>query len=845
MRVKKAIKKLVALGAGASMVGATIFGAMAATYDLSMYPAPFVKDGAFNAMIVVGEAAATNDVLGAIDIATNLQYAAKVVKEVDVGTTSGQTLGGNSYLVQKSSQHLEFGENITAVQTAVTKSDLKTLADGKISNEFGDHTYTATLYLPSTGKLLFTSDPDDGKSIAKPYFVIPNGETVYRYLIQFSPALKSDHSTDGNKLEDIENKKIKIGEKEFTILQGQHSAINKITLKLMGGSVTSILDEGASKTYTIGGKDYDVTLDFVGSTTAKFTINDERTTSLLEADTFRLKDGIEIGVVDILSQAFAGGVRKVEFSLGANKIQITDGDTANETNTASIQVGSVSLGQVVGDIEAGSDAGVANGDDVTIASLRINYTAGDQLYAPEGASISQLADKKENQKGNFLADAFDFKFTGLQVPKTEKVRLHSSSSTNYKLEFTNRAGVKYDQEVFARNASGSIRLGRFTGSTMYDMEMNETDTLQDEEYVVASRNEYSRILQFKDVNPTDNIIKLRDTGSGDIYDVTYASDGTGSLSLDGNTYSVNISADTNAGELKFDSNGDGDFVDLNTPEFWTEFGLKMKVPHNDVADNGTESRTYLNFTTEELEETSRSPSRESWAVNVTENADSEIDLQNTLSSNSFNANFTSGRYVITAGLLQSEDGGNKYQGYSGYGVWMEMDRKGSGTDTQNEYNVVYPDTEVFGSFFVTTTPTAELTKTTAGKVQTTTVTRIDVGAAVLDTDPAVAGQETKKNLIVVGGPAANRASAVLLGKPFPSYGADSGIPENAAIIKLVEQTDGHVALVVAGWNAEDSQRASRVVAQYDKYLKDQKGKTEVQVTGTSLSDIKVSVPAAK
>ncbi len=835
MRVKKAIKKLVALGAGASMVGATILSAMAATYDLSMYPAPFVKDGAFNAMIVVGEAAATNDVLGAIDIATNLQYAAKVVKDVDVGSSSGSQLGGNSYLVQKSTQHLEFNENITSVQSGITKSDLKTLVDGKISNEFGDHTYTTTLYVPTVGRMLFTTDPDDSKSAAKVFFVIPNGETVYRYNIQFSPALKSDHSTDGSKLEDIENKKIKIGEKEFTILQAQHTAKGNLTLKLMGGAVTDILDEGASKTYTIGGKDYDVTLDFVGSSTAKFTVNDETSTSMQEADTYRLKDGIEIGVVDILAQQFAGGVRKVEFSLGADKIQVTDSDTDAENGGATVQVGSVSLGQVVGDIEIGSDAGVTHGNDVTIASLRFNYTAGDQLYAAEGQSISELADKKENQKGNFLANAFDFKFAGLQLPRTEKVRLHHSSSTNYKLEWTNRAGVKYDQEIFARNASASTRLGRFSGSTMYDLEFNESETIQDEEYFVVFRNEYSRILQFKDVNPSDNIIKIRDTGDGTVYDVTYSTELFGTLSLDGNSYRINVTADTNAGELYVDMNGDGDTTDVNLePELWTEYGLRMTLQTFNLTNPNQ-----LNFTTEELEETSRTPSREQWIVNVTENADGDIDLVNALQG------IASGRYVFGSSMLVAESGSNKYQSYSGYGVWMEMDRKGSGTNTQNEFTLVYPDTEVFGSFYATTTPTAELTKTAAGKVQTTTVTKIDVGAAVLDTDPAVEGQETEKNLIVVGGPAANQAAAVLLGKPFPSYGADSGIPENAAIVKLIEQTDGHVALIVAGWNAEDTQRASRVVAQYEKFLKDQMGKMEVQVTGTSLSDLKVSAPVAK
>ena len=51
---------LAALGAGLSLVGATMFGAMAA--DLSEYPAPFIKDGVFDAVLVVGTGGSDPDI---------------------------------------------------------------------------------------------------------------------------------------------------------------------------------------------------------------------------------------------------------------------------------------------------------------------------------------------------------------------------------------------------------------------------------------------------------------------------------------------------------------------------------------------------------------------------------------------------------------------------------------------------------------------------------------------------------------------------------------------------------------------------------------------------------------
>ena len=61
MGFKKVIKRIVALGTGASMVGATLMGAMAA--DLAHYPNQFIKDGKFTGVLVVGDKAAAEDVL--------------------------------------------------------------------------------------------------------------------------------------------------------------------------------------------------------------------------------------------------------------------------------------------------------------------------------------------------------------------------------------------------------------------------------------------------------------------------------------------------------------------------------------------------------------------------------------------------------------------------------------------------------------------------------------------------------------------------------------------------------------------------------------------------------------
>jgi len=104
--------------------------------------------------------------------------------------------------------------------------------------------------------------------------------------------------------------------------------------------------------------------------------------------------------------------------------------------------------------------------------------------------------------------------------------------------------------------------------------------------------------------------------------------------------------------------------------------------------------------------------------------------------------------------------------------------------------------------------------------------------ARIDTEVTEAMKQSK-NLILVGGPAVNRLTAQALGLAYPSYGADSTVPEGAAMIKLVNDAfnGGRVALVVAGWDAENTRAACSVLQQFSAY-NDLTG-TAVRVSGTT------------
>ncbi len=103
----------------------------------------------------------------------------------------------------------------------------------------------------------------------------------------------------------------------------------------------------------------------------------------------------------------------------------------------------------------------------------------------------------------------------------------------------------------------------------------------------------------------------------------------------------------------------------------------------------------------------------------------------------------------------------------------------------------------------------------------------------LDTEVA---DKTAQPLILVGGPAVNKLTAEALGLSYPSYGAASTIPTNKAMLKLVEDAFGgsNVALIVAGWEAENTREAAAILKNYDQH--DLSGDS-VSISGTTITPI--------
>ncbi|MEM4713948.1 MAG: S-layer protein [Candidatus Nanoarchaeia archaeon] len=123
------------------------------------------------------------------------------------------------------------------------------------------------------------------------------------------------------------------------------------------------------------------------------------------------------------------------------------------------------------------------------------------------------------------------------------------------------------------------------------------------------------------------------------------------------------------------------------------------------------------------------------------------------------------------------------------------------------------------------------------KVVTTGGTPSVSGVPIAKLDTSISDPKAT-NLILVGGPAVNRLTARALDLTYPTYGTEAGaalgITEGQGTIKLIENAFGgsNVALIVAGWEAAETQAASTVLKDYTTYKEKLTGK-QVIVSGTT------------
>ncbi len=481
MKTMSRLKKVVALGMGLSMVGATLFGASAAS--LGDYPAPFVKDGvpASNLAVVVGDNAAASDVVGMGDIVAGLQASAVSKQSVPGAGASRVTLKGDSVEFGSPTDLLELNESIGSVRESISEFDLSILKGGSISTQRGVTKYNQYLQFNSSAaarslKVVFTEDEFD--NVGDVLFV-RDQDALFDWVLEFEEGFISDTtvSSIGKDLKDLQDRTLNVLGTEYAVVKASFVAPSNHTtrysefrLELLGGPVYDELGEGDKKTYTLNGKEYEVEIVVISETNNEvlLKVNGALLPKMKRAELEPTSDGTLLALRDIISTGKDTQSSVVRLYLGATKLVFRD---VNVTDQAYTKGGAVVNNEIIEDADVRIRGGITKSatdiSSVTFNDVRYRLNSDalvGHMYIPPGHGVREYLDEPEGM----LAPNWDITYQGLTDTGVTNVKLHAVARDEYKLEFTTQEGLNYVVPAFTVRRNGSsgpiVRLGEVSGS---------------------------------------------------------------------------------------------------------------------------------------------------------------------------------------------------------------------------------------------------------------------------------------------------------------------------------------------------------------------------------------------
>ncbi len=731
LKARETVKRVAAITAGATLLGATAMGAVAAA-DLGDYPAPFVADGDLVGLVVVGSDAAAGDIVGAGDIISTLTQAA-VTTVAGTGTT--EVTGGISKDVL-----IGTGLNATTAfsPTGVNDDDVATLIDEEINIDVGsDKNYDvheAIWFNAGASVETGTTSASPSENFGVDTFLELDKDSVkYQYIF--------DDLLDTN---------------NFLV---NATSSNPITLNLLGhdleitgATATGMTVNLATKYFmhvgesqTVGDKI--VTLMEVGS--ASVVVDVSGTTEVVDTNT-KTVNGIKVRGESFFNKDEVGaGSATISIGEDISKTYKNndefigeDEDDPNwvwelsELNTNKPNI-NISWDQIVNDADDAHLISVENGESIDLpndyATLYLNkYTQADR----QEFKISFETGEELMGSGALVTDdtnAFVMHWEAVGATGDDAFTVNSQKTDDIWVSIDGWNGTKTQNNAYLYFYNTTNNKIVFTSNISNDLTTDESTAFT---------------INFKDttINVNYNYTNATTNGTADID--WYVDDEGGHSDLEINT-------ETSAGALKYLGETDSD----------TTVSNDIIYADTDISGWKEDTRTERGFI---ISSYYNSDSADEFSFSVPgDNADYDVE-------------------VIVSG-------------------------------------------------------TAATVTTTGG----TTVVNSVAGVSVIKLDSEIT-DPASKNLILVGGPAVNSLTAQALGLSYPTTGAASTIPENAATLRMVSNAFGgsNSALVVAGWGADDTRNAASVLQDYSSHASALAGNMEVEVRGSTVTAVGGDVTTA-
>ncbi|MFC1704744.1 hypothetical protein ACFLZ6_00265 [Nanoarchaeota archaeon] len=783
MRLKRVIKKIAALSVGATMVGATVLGAMAA--DLGDYPSPlFIKDGKFSGILVVGDKADAKDIIGITDVMGSLQYAA--TKAVTGGATTTASIS-EGVKIDKNSEHLNMEESFYDVMTTGIDSDdlPDILTDGTYEESEGNNKNDIEyeqelLFVDGTNTLTFHQDDDDAAE-AGDYLYIAKSTPAYSYILDFDDDLEYDNSSESNAGDDWETTVLSIQGNTYTITDVKLSggALDKIYMQ--AGETTIWLEEGVTLMRTIGDVEHEIVLVDVNDDATKCGVSVDGTTQWVSTSSSKTINGIEVGVTDaIVIHSATQDTDTCQVNLGAVELMLENGDEVEQGGE---------------DID-GSNVAFTETSGGLLSKINLTYTPEDKIYVPVG--------------GNWVDPVFgnfEYNYAGLTTAGVEEIEVTASSDEAEAIILNNdgkemKIPFFYNgSEVILGTSNDVDEQFYVDNATIYNSDVTNLEGIQ---ILRVLSNGEAHIIELKDIDTSNNKVTFKDVTYGGEKTSDYTDGVSGSAELPEGTLTITINELAN---LSF--SGVNQYASTSTG---ANFETSSEAEVDIVEDATVDVHNVIIYENPDGSNDDGTDTQTTISVNLTyDSTDEEIDIKTpTIPGADF------------AGWKDMSDSNNDDKiAMTYFGTYLVHD-----DENKRSVDIKYPSDEVYGNGFVSKVG-ADVTTTTSGG-ESVMIQRIEVGATKLASEVS---DVKAQNAILVGGPCANSAAADALGNPADCA---AGFEEGKGLLQVVEFANGNVAMIVAGYSADDTRNVATVVANYKDYALSGT-KMEVSKVGASIT----------
>lgn len=788
--MKMNIKKVATIVGSALMIGATAGMAAAAAY-----PAPFVSSGSANVAIVVGGNAALSDGLAASAISADL--ASDLAAQTATGTTTatGATAtGGDSYKIEKASTKFQFGNGIANLDDSLADKELPLLLKDMVfmDNDNDEFDYKQTVALANLTLNLFD---DDEYKVDTPTVGLNNlsdGSAVLNYTLDF---------TENPYWSDLDTADLTLLGKTYYVLST--SANNTITL--LDSATDTEINEGETTTLTVGAKTYEVSAKITSATQVKLTVNGESTNTLSALQTQKLSDGSYVGIKEISYNSKESGVSSVEFSIGKGKLVLTNGDEVqiNDNDVDNLVVAFTN----------------SSGDVQKIDSMVIKWSADNDLFVTEDTSITMPGFEAIKLSFGGMSYPAEETFT-LKADGTDKIMLKDFETKETKGDIYLLNGGNGNYSLIGKDSnnrlatSGNGRLN-FTEGTHDMFVLSYVSGDEGESYLVRATN-----FDDTDSATLEQTVDFEYLVDGTWKDLDTAVNGTEEVSIGSAAFTVDWVSNETAKTVNLSVSGSNSFNKLISKE-----GLQVTLPWtNATVLNLTNATVYSATDACALWTATAAHGYGAVGGNVGVNT-STVGAVIACNSTSYSVIFDEEdkddaiaggpTFNVTVGLdsdlevtISSITGDTSAYEIGETEVFRSFVASALSTEIKDDQSgdhesvsITYHGGESYGNVFVLA-PSATVS---AGAGSTTSATQL---GAITVKDSEVSSV-SGKNLIVIGGSCVNSVAAELLGGAAcdAAFTAKSGVKAGEALIKSFDRS-GKIALLVAGYNAEDTTKAA-------------------------------------